>query len=73
MIKFALIIWVCSFVGNPGACLPPLEYPKQFDSWYECARTAHQESRKILASMGYKMVNESKIAMKYSCKAIETT
>ena len=42
MIKFALIIWVCSFVGNPGACLPPLEYPKQFDSWYECSRTAHQ-------------------------------
>ena len=72
MIKFTLIIWVCSFLGQQ-ACMKPLQYPVLFDSWYECTRTAHQESRKILASMGYKSVNESKIAMKYSCQAIETT
>ena len=72
MIKFTLIIWVCSFLGQQ-ACMKPLQYPVLFNSWYECARTAHQESRKILASMGYKRVNESKIAMKYSCQAIETT
>ena len=28
MIKFTLIIWVCSFLGNPAACLAPVEYPK---------------------------------------------
>ena len=72
MIKFTLIIWVCSFLGQT-TCMTPLQYPFLFDSWYECTRTAHQESRKILASMGYKSVNESKIAMKYSCQAIGTT
>ena len=72
MIKFTLIIWVCSFLGQQ-TCMAPLQYPVLFDSWYECTRTAHQESRKILASMGYKKVNESKIAMKYACQAIETT
>ena len=72
MIKFTLIIWVCSFLGQ-SMCMRPLQYPILFDSWYECARTAHQESRKILSSMGYKKVNESKIAMKYACQAIETT
>ena len=51
----------------------PLQYPVLFDSWYECTRTAHQESRKILAGMGYKKVNESRIAMKYTCQEIETT
>ena len=72
MIKFALIIWVCSFVGNQAACLPPLQYPKQFDSWYECSRAAHSETLVIMSKMGYKYVNDHKIAMSYSCKEISS-
>jgi len=70
MTKFILIIWVCSFASNPAACLPPLEFPKQFDSWYECSRGAHSESLKMLGKMGYKYVNDYKIAMSYSCKKV---
>jgi hypothetical protein len=72
MIKFTLIIWVCSFAGNPAACLPPLEYPKHFNSWYECSRTAHTESAKMLSKLGYKYVNNNKIGMKYSCKITQS-
>ena len=72
MIKFALIIWVCSFAANPTACLPPMEFPKHFDSWYECSRGAHKESLNMISKMGYKYVNEYKIGTKYSCKAVET-
>ena len=68
MVKFTLIIWVCSFLGEGAGCLPPMEYPTQFNSWYECSRTAHQESVKILSKLGYKYVNENEIGMKYSCK-----
>ena len=68
IMKFVLIIWVCSFIGSPVACLPPMEYPKQFDSWYECSRTAHKESLLLMTKMGYKTVNEAHIAMKYRCK-----
>jgi hypothetical protein len=68
MIKFTLIIWVCSFLGSQPACLAPLEYPKQFNSWYECSRTAHKESLLLMTKMGYKYVNDNKIAMKYTCK-----
>ena len=68
MIKFTLILWVCSFLGEGAGCLPPMEYPTQFNSWYECSRTAHQESVKILSKLGYKYVNENEIGMKYSCK-----
>ena len=67
MIKFTLIIWVCSFLGNQAACMPPLEYPKQFNSWYECSRTAHKESLVLMSKMGFKYINESKVAIKYSC------
>jgi len=67
MTKFTLIIWVCSFLGGQS-CLPPVEYPVQFNSWYECSRAAHQESLKIMSNLGYKIVNRDKIAMRYRCK-----
>ena len=67
MVKFILIVWVCSFAANPTACLPPIEYSKQFDSWYECSRAAHKESSKMISKMGYKYINDNKIAMSYSC------
>jgi len=71
MTKFALIIWVCSFLGGQ-TCLPPMEYPKQFDSWYECSRTAHSETLLMMSKMGFKYVNENKIAMSYSCREVSS-
>ena len=71
MTKFTLIIWVCSFLGGQS-CLPPVEYPKQFDSWYECTRGAHSEALKITSKMGYKYINDNKIAMSYSCREIKS-
>ena len=72
MIKFILIVWVCSFAGNQASCLPPMEFPKQFNSWYECSRTAHSESVKMLSKMGYKYVNDNKIVMSYSCRQVSS-
>ena len=72
MIKFTLIIWVCSFLGQQ-TCMQPIEHPVLFNSWYECARTAHRESSKILSEMGYKRVNESRIGIKYYCRSINMT
>ena len=72
MIKFTLIIWVCSFLSKPGACLPPMEYPKLFDSWYECSRTAHKESLVMLSKMGFKYINDNKIGMSYGCRQLPT-
>jgi len=67
MTKFTLIIWVCSFLGGQPGCLPPMEYPVQFNSWYECSRTAHKESLLLMTKMGYKYINDNKIAFKYTC------
>ena len=71
MIKFTLIIWVSSFLGQ-NACMEPIRHPVAFDSWYECARAAHQESSKILSKLGYKAVNEARVGIKYNCVAINT-
>ena len=69
--KYILIIWVCSFL-ECNRCIAPMEYKTAFNSWYECSRTAHMESVKLMSKMGYKYVIEYKIGTKYSCKAVET-
>ena len=71
MIKFTLMIWVCSFLGQ-NLCMTPIESPTLYDSWYECSRAAHQESLKIMSNFGYKVVNRDKIAMKYRCKEVSS-
>ena len=68
MIKFTLIIWVCSFLGQ-NMCMAPIESPILYNSWYECSRAAHKQSMKILSTIGYKAVNDEKIATKYTCLA----
>ena len=71
MIKFTLTLWVCSFLGQ-NMCMAPVQSPILYDSWYECSRAAHKESLKILSKMGYKIVNDKKIAMKYACQPMES-
>ena len=68
MVKFTLIIWVCSFLGQYD-CAPPIQSTTLYNSWYECSRAAHQESIKMLSKLGYKDVNEGKIATRYTCHA----
>ena len=69
--KFILTIWVCSFLGGQ-VCMPPITSPILYNSWYECSRAAHQESVKILSKIGYKKVNDEKIATRYTCKIVES-
>ena len=66
MIKFTLIIWVCSFLGE-NLCMAPVKSPILYDSWYECSRAAHKESLKILSKIGYAQVNKGKVATRYTC------
>ena len=65
--KYILVLWVCSFLGGQR-CLPPIESPVLYKSWYECSRAAHKESLKIMSKLGYIVVNKNQIAMKYRCK-----
>jgi len=47
--------------------MKPIKYPRVFDSWYECSRTAHVESVKVLSKMGNAYVKKHQIGTKYSC------
>ena len=68
MIKFSLTIWVCSFLSAPSVCMPPIKSPVLYNSWYECSIAAHRESIKLYSKIGYKMMNEAKLATRYTCE-----
>jgi hypothetical protein len=68
MIKFTLILWVCSFLSSPSVCMPPVTYPNVYDSWLECSKAAHLESIKLMESFDVPFINENKVGMKYSCQ-----
>ena len=70
--KYILILWVCSFVGQ-NRCLPPIESPILYNSWYECSIAAHQKSARILQKMGYAEVNKYQVGTKYTCKRVNTS
>ena len=69
--KFMLLIWLCSFASGQN-CIGPKEYSTMYDSWYECSREAHTQSKKILANMGFKVVNDARLATKYNCMRVRT-
>ncbi len=71
MIKFTLIIWVCSFLGQP-VCLEPIQHTTLYNTWYECSRAAHRESIKVYSKLGYKAVNQSRLATRYTCQPHNT-
>ena len=71
MIKFTLIIWVCSFLGQ-NMCMAPIKSNILHNSWYECSRAAHQESIKIYSKLGYKVVNDGRLATRYTCAAVSS-
>ena len=72
MTKFVLMIWVCSFLSGTSNCFPPVEFPILYDSWYECSREAHTQSKRMLASLGFKQVNDAEMGTKYTCRKVYT-
>jgi len=71
MIKFTLILWVCSFLAGTQ-CMPPITYPQVYDSWIECSKAAHLESIKLLENLDPDFANKNEVGMKYNCKKVIT-
>ena len=70
MTKWALILVICSFESN--TCIPPLEYPTQFNDVYDCMMTGYQESINKTIEIGREDINKHNIYIKFSCNPIQT-
>ena len=69
MLKFALIITICSALD--GSCLYSLQRDKLFSTHYDCAVAGYQHSQTMLRSFGKDKVNEAKVLITFKCKPTE--
>ena len=69
MVKFTLIIWVCSFLAGTK-CMDPITYPEVYNNWLECSKAAHIESIKLMEKFDPDFVNKNQVGMKYNCQRI---
>jgi len=66
--KFILTMYVCSFLHQD--CAPGVVYPMHFNSWHECTMQAHVESTQLLLSIPQDIVEQNRIATKYTCEQL---
>jgi hypothetical protein len=69
--KIILILYMCSM--NTGGCLPPYQWPIEFEDAYECSVAGYEEAARKLKEIGREEVNKHQISITFSCKKIATT
>ena len=68
--KFILTLIMCSF--TEGLCMPGYQWPKQFDSTYDCMMFGYKESMNKMNEVGRVDVNKHQIYIKFTCSPVET-
>ena len=68
--KVILILYMCSF--NTGACLPPYEFPVQYNNMYDCLNAGYEESLRKLKEIGKEEVIKNGIYIRFACKEKKT-
>ena len=61
-----LTLYLCSF--NTGQCIPPYQFPKQFDNYYDCLNTGYDESLKKSKEIGRERINQNGIYIRFICR-----
>ena len=65
MIKYLLILQVCSFLT--GECKPIVEMEEPYNSWYDCAAAGTLNSLTLLQTEGADTINAYKLSVKFGC------
>ena len=51
--------------------MTPYEWPKAFDTTYECMIAGYSEARKKTQQIGFKAINEHQIYIKFHCAPVK--
>ena len=61
---------MCSL--NTGACLPPYEFPVQYNNMYDCLNAGYEESLRKSKEIGKEEVIKNGIYIRFACKEKKT-
>ena len=63
--KFILSLIICSQVGN--TCMPPYQWPKQFNTQYDCLMFGYEESMNKMREIGKEDINQYGAFIRFVC------
>jgi len=66
--KYILTIYVCSFLEF--TCSPGVQYPVVFDNWHKCVIKAFDESKDLIITVPQDVVENNRLATKYTCEPL---
>ena len=72
IMKFILTVFICSVLD--GQCFTNKDYPKTFDSHYDCMRAGLSESYEILIADGNfteEQINKLQLYPKFICQPVK--
>ena len=69
MIKFILILHLCSFAEQPNGF--DKQYVAQFKDHYSCVRFGYIKAYESLTSLNIEKINKDRLAVKIECKPME--
>ena len=68
--KFLLSLIICSQVAN--TCMPPYQWPDQFNSSYDCMMFGYEESMNKMQEIGRIEANKHGIFVRFTCTPANT-
>ena len=72
MIKFVLVLHLCSFLPGATSCLSN-QYVGQFTDYYSCARAGYAKAYESLSSLEIDNINKNRLAVKIECKELKVS
>ena len=67
--KIALAIIMCSYAYSE--CMDPYEFPKKYNSHYECMIAGHEKSISKMKEIGKRITNRDELYFKFACYEVE--
>ena len=71
MIKFVLILHLCSFASSEFICTQETIAPHQYNNWKDCILDGYRQSHNVLKTVYDDQIEIEKLAIKFKCKEIE--
>jgi len=72
MIKFILVLHLCSFLPSETTCLSS-QYVGEYNDYYSCARAGYAKAYESLSSLEIDNINKNRLAVKIECKELEVS
>ena len=70
LMKYVIILYLCSFVNVQPVCFTEKIVGLEFDNYPDCILEGYRQSYSHLQSFGKDKINEEKLAIKFICKEI---